>query len=728
MSSSCASDAFDSESTMRDLVVSGRQAHENAVKTLEHALEFFTKVVNKCPCGKGVERRRCTCKNYEQVAGQGGSIFKEAMYTCHCDVGREFNKCDNMYHIQALDFQAITFEALGKLDHAVKNAEWILELAPRLPDGYLRLGNLARLQKNDKYAGELYAAGIEVNKETAAEPSPKSQQLYTLYRHVLRQDPLCLPAEIVSHIFSVVLRVSTEWTRKLTSPVHRNLWRNVDFPHLWFKPYPRLDHLQKIFSWAGEGGVKKIVIKDCSEIPEPILTYLLELSPGLEHLEIYYMPCQGLPAHKNKWTQLRHVSLSGQALDFMTHEVDCDGGFPQTFLQNAASSLEHLDFVGIPEQWYRGLVPDLPQLKTLRIGGNNQAVTPFPIFHLSVGFPRLVQLWIGPVVPYLVLEPAGTWRTRWGEVWPHLKVLKFHDWEPDPEEKEMEPEEEIAELEIMESEREETRLTLRYLMALYSLQHISIKLEGGDWPCKARTEPEDLLSYVDIVQHSDFRNLRSFELPSFSITPDGGRILLSKAIMAKQLTSFDLVFPKGRYESLIHEGPFTNETFFEDPYTEEDPDTVEEDPHTIEEDPCTIEEKSIRHLNGYEWLCGTPSIHTLGLYDFRFPEDVENDENSPLLRFLATFPNLRTLKINSREYKTPDFVSLVVSIMRVTHLQTIYTTCVGGEFLDQLRETAQEHGVQLMSRFPEQQWPMPLESSIACPRSKSDLATCPSWP
>ncbi|CCE33864.1 uncharacterized protein CPUR_07792 [Claviceps purpurea 20.1] len=699
MSSDCASEAFESESTMRDLIESGRQARENAIKMHEHALELLNKAMDSCPCARGIERRRCTCKNFEKVAAEGGSIFREAMFTCHCDVGKTFGKCDNVDHIQALDLQATTFEALGKLDHVVKNAEWILELAPQLPDGYIRLGNLARLQKNNKYACELYAAGIEVNKEIAADLPPKSQQLDTLYRHVSRPDPICLPAEIVSDIFSYlswielirILRVSKEWNCKLTSPVHRKLWENVDFPDPSCEPEPRPDHLKKILSWAGEGGARKIVIRNCSYIPEPTLTRLLELSPSLEHLEIYWM-LQGLPARKNKWTHLRHVSLSGQCGYFVNKEVDCDGGFPQTFLQNAASSLEHLNFVGIPSQWNRGMVPYLPELKTLHITGLPEDSNRFSVFHLSVAFPRLEQLRIGPDVPFLVPDRALIRRTKWGDVWPHLKVLKFQDWEPEETEVSQ-----MLELDKLEDEIEETRETLRYLVALNSLQHISLNLEGENWPCKFRQKDEDLLSDIDVAKYSDFRNLRSFESPSFSITPDGGRILLSNAIMAKQLTSLDLVFPMEHYANpLVRMDPFTYGI------TLWGPEPLE--------DSYTMGEKNVSYLRGYEWLRGTPSIHTLGIYGFRFPIDVENNEGSPLPQFLATFPNLRTLKINSWKYRTPDFVSLVISIMRVTHLKTIYTTCVEDEFLDQLRETAQEHGVQLMNKFPEQQWPMPLES------------------
>ena len=56
------------------------------------------------------------------------------MYKCICHVGKTFNKCDYELHIKALDYRAATFEALKELERAKRDAEWILELAPRMPD------------------------------------------------------------------------------------------------------------------------------------------------------------------------------------------------------------------------------------------------------------------------------------------------------------------------------------------------------------------------------------------------------------------------------------------------------------------------------------------------------------------------------------------------------------------------------------------------------------------
>lgn len=104
-----------------------------------------------------MNRERCSCKNYEAVALEGGSIFKEAMYNCTCSVGKTFNKCDKALHIQALDFRAATFEAMEELERARKDAEWILELAPRLPD--VCLNPLARIGQSSDTFRDIYDWG-----------------------------------------------------------------------------------------------------------------------------------------------------------------------------------------------------------------------------------------------------------------------------------------------------------------------------------------------------------------------------------------------------------------------------------------------------------------------------------------------------------------------------------------------------------------------------------------
>lgn len=90
--------------------------------------------MKRCPCTKETKRERCTCKDYQKAADERRSIFNEALYHCECEVGKTFDQCDNKLHIQALDYRAATFEAMGELDRARRDADWMLEIAPRLPD------------------------------------------------------------------------------------------------------------------------------------------------------------------------------------------------------------------------------------------------------------------------------------------------------------------------------------------------------------------------------------------------------------------------------------------------------------------------------------------------------------------------------------------------------------------------------------------------------------------
>lgn len=107
----------------------GRQAYaEGQYKT---AIEHFTLVANACSCNRGGRRERCKCKDFEKVAQDGASIFKEAMHKCSCDASRKYKKCHEPSHIQALDYRAAVFEKMGRLDLAKKDAAWLLEIAPR---------------------------------------------------------------------------------------------------------------------------------------------------------------------------------------------------------------------------------------------------------------------------------------------------------------------------------------------------------------------------------------------------------------------------------------------------------------------------------------------------------------------------------------------------------------------------------------------------------------------
>ncbi|KAG6163694.1 hypothetical protein E4U11_001717 [Claviceps purpurea] len=680
---------------MADLIEKGRRYV--AAEEYGSALTPYHKAAEGCPCSSAslYPRFRCTCKNFKKAVAQGGSILREAMETCHCDVGKRFiTKCANVHHIEALDGRAAIFEALGRLDRATREAEWILELAPQLPDGYLHLGKIAQLQKNGDFAWEIYTMGIEAVKGTTTDSSPKLQQLYdareSVNRHVLRQDPLCLPAELFTHIFwhlkcdeiSICLRVSKKWKRTLTSPQNARLWRDMQFSNRCGDPGPK--QLKRMLSWAGDGGARKIVIPENIDPTESMLTSLFDKSPCLEYFKIAYLPEEiSFPANGKTLNKLSHFSLEAGFFGcFDGKRVDTPGGFPCSFLQNAASSLEHLDFVGIPWEWYKRkkpFIPFLPKLKTLRM---NERQVPdahksgfaLAIYPLSVAFPRLEQLYIGPDISYFHPEPASMWRDKRDVIWPHLKVLIF----------------EVNHMEEPSLDTEGTRSALRFLTCINrgnSLQHIALEFSSG-WPgTDIFSGRDNQLPNFDIVQDSEFKNLRCFRSTSLSISPEGARNLLSKALQTNQLTSFDIVFPAN----------------------------YERGPYFFSRVSGSVGEKHADHLRGYDWARGAPSIQSMGCYGLRLHDPPENDQDHFVVEFLATFPNLRTLSIACASGGMAQYASLLVEILRHTHLETIYMERVNHEACAQLRQAAFDQGVQLMTLpgtfdmdFEPREWPVSL--------------------
>ncbi|KAG6156217.1 hypothetical protein E4U11_005696 [Claviceps purpurea] len=409
--------------------------------------------------------------------------------------------------------------------------------------------------------------------------------------------------------------------------------------------------------WAGDGGARKIVIPTYVKITQPALTLLLKASPRLEHLDIHMLRGElTLPSHEKIWDRLRNVSITGP---FRDTPADLPGGFPHTFLQNAASTLEHLTLVSIPQEWYNSVpsIPLLPKLKTLRMRDGKDQVTLFPIYPLSIAFPRLEQLSFDSL-SNLSLEPVAIWRKEWENIWPHLKVLMFQSnmWRGFDE--------------------AGTYSALLFLASLNSLQHIHFTLGYPD-----DTEQyddifggnHDLLIDSAVFPQLQLQNLRSLRSESMWISPDRARTLLSNAIKNEKLTSFDIVFPtKDINERLTADA-------------------------------------SVRHLKGYDWLRGTPSIHTLGCHDFLFSFDPEDEEGRLLPQFLATFPNLRTLTIFSRHYESTELIKLILEILRVTHLKTIYTRDLSWHEFPRLEEVAQSKGTEVFFSPEPPPWPIFLE-------------------
>ncbi|KAM4066163.1 tetratricopeptide-like helical [Hirsutella rhossiliensis] len=675
---------------MEALIESGRGCY--ARRKYERALKQFTRAMNRCPCNRGTKRKRCTCKNYEAVADRDGSMFEEAMFTCHCDVGKAFDKCDDALHIMALDYRAATFEAMDELERAEKDAKWMLELAPRLPDGYLRLGKNARLRRDAWFAWKIYSAGVDANKHTPLSSSRKLQQLHQalqpLQVRFRRKDPMCLlPLEIVHNIvedFDVVeltkcLRVCKVWKQTLESSHSQRLWRFLVFPKPPPQP-PSKSALQALVRRSG-GSMRRIVIRDPGkfQLSQAKLSTLLRHSQSLEHLELG-------PAHEHYYRFPEGPGLYQNLCHLTMDTYNCwernmwqsqgpyplgPGFLPDAFLKCVAGTLEYLNLFGIPPSWCgRRNLPEFPRLKILRLE-HKEGLEPqvsFPIFSLACKTPQLEQLRLENL--HLAGHTSQECRDSWHTLWTGLKVLVF-----------LMPRSSISPLQLVDTFFNVT--LLNSVQAGKNFEHLDLEVPVDNvdavLPQQVFSDADDLDLYgltkpdgSPIRRRNQFQNLRSLRLKHFVHRPKKMGKIFAAAVASGKLHTFDIVFP-------------------------------------VESLDLPLGEESANFLKGYDWLRGLDSIRSLGVSDFAFPEVPHRDSEPPLPSFLASFPNLKTLSLSTNSCNQEAFCLIVEETMKRTRLSTMYQNCVKGTLMDRLKRLGDRHGVVVIFGTRPRDWPVQLD-------------------
>ncbi|KAH7149550.1 hypothetical protein B0J13DRAFT_621398 [Dactylonectria estremocensis] len=647
-----------------------------AEKRFKSALEQFTRAMKLCPCARGLRRERCTCKNFEKVALEGGSIFNEAMYTCKCSVGKTFNKCDNALHIQALDYRAATFEALQELNRAQRDAEWILELAPRVLEGYLRLGKIARLQKKYEFAWKVYNTGIEVGKIHGLGANPKMQTLYTLrqplQRRFSRRDPLKNPQEIVQRIFHFIdfatlvrcLRVSKSWRGYVSSRGNERLWRafifQKEFP-LRFAPSTAA--VKALLSYSGND-VREVIISNAQRfrLTQKKFNAILQASKNLERLSMREAINEQLqiPARRPLvFNKLAHVQLE----NFLKSQPN----FLRMLVIHCAETLQSLHLSALPAVGSRTdlELPNLPQLKLLWLEEHD---SPYPlrleIFTFAAKSPRVQHLRLHDVrLGYDELHRDIS-STEIDELWKDLKTFTLG----------------VEDITVWDPETAEIVQKLTALRRGTDFQHIDFDFhwKWDEHGPLARGGLRRMFNHqltpltvngVDLYNQYD--DLRSMRLTHAVISSTVMERSVAGAVQAGKLHTLDLVFPLERHGSA--EGAASTE-----------------------------------YLREHEWLRGATSIRNMGVFNFRFRSHPRDDE-MPLPAFLASFPNLETLEIRSQHYDITEFYTVLEAILKVTKLRTLYQTAMQGVLLDWLTALTEKAGVELISGTRPREWPRPIE-------------------
>jgi hypothetical protein len=452
----------------------------------------------------------------------------------------------------------------------------------------------------------------------------------------------------------------------------------------------RIDGLRKLTSLAGQD-VREIVIDERTSkffLSQPKFLALLSGSRNLEHLDITYPnkelqlpPKVGL-TKTLKSLALRHIEPGPKRTATRPDPVV---DFPYSFTDHVAGAIESLHLAGMPSKWLQDQnVPDMPNLKCLRLERNPGSSSPLNLvseadtahvyliqasnvmlqMYIASKTPALEQLWLSDT-PTLLHDG---WSDQWDKLWPRLysMTVLFQD--------------------------EAIAAALACAITVFASMHRGENLQHIDfafgWTAGGRGYPKDLLSDEPakgldprllppssdegtLLRQNNYKSLQSLRLSGISLDPaTTGRTLEQQAVDGK-LTAMDIVFPLDTYQAKV--GAL-----------------------------------STAHLAGYEWLKGSTSIRTMGIFRFRFQPFPRNDADLPLPNFLASFPSLEVLEIQSEDYEELEFCGVIEAIMKVTKLKTIYQSQVKGALMDKLVALGRSRGVEVVWGERPRQWPVVL--------------------
>ncbi|PNH61236.1 hypothetical protein VD0002_g6525 [Verticillium dahliae] len=652
----------------------GRQAYaEGQYKT---AIEHFTLVANACSCNRGGRRERCKCKDFEKVAQDGASIFKEAMHKCSCDASRKYKKCHEPSHIQALDYRAAVFEKMGRLDLAKKDAAWLLEIAPRSLEGYLRMGKVYRLEKEPELALAFWNAGIEVGAKEGHGGSAKLKQLFDarapLQKRYGRKDPMELPLEIVDNIFSHldfrelcwVHGVCKRWDHFFAS--RTRLWRRISFPSN-LPASPSLEFLRKISKRSASGARALIIPRARAlQLTQAKWHALLQSALPAEHLELglvhSFIP--ELPSDHRILNRLVSLRLSFSALE-NRRELN----LVVAILEHAKDTLESL---WIDQAPYLRIIPLLSRLKYLRLSGEHEKHSiPREMHAIGVAksTPNLQQLHL---TNYLLRNNQEFDEGEFWSMWSKLEavVVEHQILGPitDPTNRRIFPP--LRSLRAFESR------TLAPAMQPVPFPHNLLIDYGNNLPSDDPDAGHD--------------HLQRFWVEGVSITP-ALQAILEPAIKSGSLRELALCFPD-------HRSP----------------------------DWGSVDQPAQAFLEQIPWLYGVESVRTLGLFDFNLdtnlslPDVVQSPAGAPrrlperdqaklLVKFIETFPNLETLVLASSLCESRSIAVITEAVARQGKVKKFYVQGLTGALLDHMRAFGEEKGVEILHHREVSPWPVPLE-------------------
>ncbi|KAI1736986.1 hypothetical protein F4680DRAFT_429825 [Xylaria scruposa] len=404
-------------------------------KQYPKASAIFKQIANSCACGVQVRTSPCCCKSL-MPAFENGAVEAELRKKCICSAKSDV-RCKNAGHVDALDGLAAVHEAKNLVDTAIIVAEAMINLAPREPKGFLRLGRLLRLKRSYRQAFQIYQQGIElVSKKNSSHPllSTLRQMRDKIKYPAVATDPLTvMPLELIAMIFKYLdfrslcrcLRVSKSWKNLLTTrdATIQSLWRIQHFDRCTKTIRVRPSLLQKYAGYAGSR-VTELRIKNCNQfcIDENVFQWIATC-PGLKTLKL-----QGSKEMSDLSPMSRTIhpclpQLTSLYLGFYAPFLE---EFVHKIVASSATTLQELTILNFPSRLTKrfgstevAVWPVLQRLRTLRLGG--------PPYKEKAVFNISSFMWVSPNVEEVWLE--GAYVTFRGDhehpenPWPRLKRL-----------------------------------------------------------------------------------------------------------------------------------------------------------------------------------------------------------------------------------------------------------------------------------------------------------------
>lgn len=397
---------------------------------------MFKQVADSCVCGVQARATPCCCKSLVSAIAND-AVEAELRKKCLCSAKSDI-RCKSANHIDALDGLAAVYEAKGQLDTAILVAEAMINLAPREPKGFLRLGRILRLQRSYRQAFRAYQQGIElVGKKNGSHPLLSTlRKMRDKIRHsALATDPLPLmPLELVAMIFANLdfrslcncLRVSRSWKNLLTTrdkTIH-SLWRVQRFNRC-AKPV-RPAQLQKYATYA-DSQVTQLDIRDCRQFGLDANTF--------RRIAACYQSLKVLRLQASGEIDLQAISrplnscvprLTSLYLGFYTPFMP---EFVHKIVASSAATLQELTILNLPggagiDGLQTANWPILQTLRTVRLGScPHNACRPhigngcINMGSLMRASPNVEEVWLENV-SFLDLDGTGP-----DNPWPQLKRL-----------------------------------------------------------------------------------------------------------------------------------------------------------------------------------------------------------------------------------------------------------------------------------------------------------------